>query len=144
MLTSKPGTGKTLIASATVRALLAKNKSAVFVIVPELLDKIRESYGRDSEISESRILFGLKECDCLVLDDLGAENHSGNIDTDWATTKLFKIINSRYNEKKSTIFTTNDNSQTLKKKLGERIVSRIFEMCRGNVYKFDGEKDWRI
>ena len=47
------------------------------------------------------------------------------------------IINSRYNDKKLTIFTTNylddrrnDREETLEDRIGTRLRSRLFEMCK--------------
>jgi DNA replication protein DnaC len=152
LLSSSPGTGKTLLVSSVVNGLVKKNRSAIFVIVPDLLQDIRNSYSYGSDIKESQIMYGLAECDCLVLDDLGAESHKGE---DKAQEQLFRIINNRYANNKSTIFTTNDSSAQLRKKLGDRTLSRIMEMCKGNTFTFSKiinkekeiiayEKDWRL
>lgn len=152
LLSSSPGTGKTLIVSSVVNGLVKKNRSAIFVVVPDLLQDIRNSYSYNSEIKESQIMYGLAECDCLILDDLGAESHKGE---DKAQEQLFRIINNRYSNNKSTIFTTNDSSAQLRIKLGDRTLSRIMEMCKGNTFTFskvidkekgivEYEKDWRL
>lgn len=141
LLYSHPGTGKTLITSAVVNYLVSKGISAIFITVPDLLTQIRESYSYGNE-TEAQILRGLTDCKLLVLDDMGAEKSR---EGDWASEKMFQIINSRYNNLKSTIFTTNCNSKELQDKLGKRTFSRICEMTgKENRFNLENEKDWRI
>ena len=65
------------------------------------------------------------------------------MDNDYVREKLFMIINARYNNYMNTVFTTNCTSKELILKLGNRTFSRIQEMCRGNIFNLDKEKDWR-
>jgi DNA replication protein DnaC len=67
-----------------------------------------------------------------VLDELGASKP-----TDWVKDTMAHIINTRYNEQKATIFTTNypderqnDREETLEDRIGVRLRSRLFEMCK--------------
>ncbi len=73
------------------------------------------------------------EADLLVLDDLGAEKTS-----EWVEETLNLIVNTRYNERRATIFTSNypdlppDSNQaviTLHDRIGFRMRSRLHEMC---------------
>ena len=73
------------------------------------------------------------EADLLVLDDLGAEKTS-----EWVEETLNLIVNTRYNERRATIFTSNypdlppDSSPavvTLHDRIGFRMRSRLHEMC---------------
>jgi DNA replication protein DnaC len=141
LLSSTPGTGKTFLASAVVNELIRQGMTAIFVVVPDLLNSFRASYNDENE-SEARLMHGLTECQLLVLDDLGAERHKGN--DDWATEKLFSIINNRYNSMRATIFTTNCNLGGLKLKLGDRTFSRIIEMTDGLRFELKGVPDLRI
>jgi DNA replication protein DnaC len=142
LLTSHPGTGKTLLASCVVNELLAKGVSSIFVIVPDLLTQIRATYNRGSLDTEGKIMYGLSDCELLVLDDVGAERHSNK--DDWATEKLFSIINNRYISMKSTIFTTNCTLGELKDKLGDRTFSRICEMTEGMRLDMNAIPDFRL
>jgi DNA replication protein DnaC len=111
---------------------MKKDYSGIFVSVPKLLQAFRNTYNNDSEISEGQLLQALETVDCLVLDDIGAENK-----TDWATDKLFNIIDSR--QGKSTIFTSNLDMKALenpKTGVGPRNFSRI--MMNANVQKVFG------
>ena len=80
--------------------------------------------------------------DVLVLDELGASKP-----TDWVRDTMAHIINTRYNDKKLTIFTTNylderrrDGEEVLEDRIGTRLRSRLFEMSRTVI--LDG-KDFR-
>lgn len=136
------GTGKTYISACIINHLVKQTIATVFVVVPDLLNKIRTCYNKNSDVREESIMHGLEECDLLVLDDLGAEKHTGN--DDWANERLFSIINNRYLNKKSIIFTSNYDPNELHKRLTSRTMSRIHEMTKGNVISFDGIEDIRL
>jgi DNA replication protein DnaC len=141
LIYSHSGTGKTLMASAVANYLIKKYKSAIFCKVPELLGQITNSYN-NGEVTEQKILNGLRECDLLILDDLGAESHKYS--GDWASQKIYQIIDSRYTDKKSIIFTTNFDLYQLRTMIGDRSFSRIIEMTKNNVFSLEAEKDWRL
>jgi DNA replication protein DnaC len=78
----------------------------------------------------------------LVLDELGVSRP-----TDWVLDTMTYVIGRRYNDKKLTVFTTNyldeprnASEQTLQDRIGVRLRSRLYEMCRTIV--IDGE-DYR-
>jgi DNA replication protein DnaC len=144
IISSHPGTGKTLMVASVVNELLSKDIPAVMCVVPDLMAQLKSTFKRDSEINEWQLMNGLIGANMLVLDDLGAEKHTGNSDMDFATEQLFRIINARYNNFKPTLFTTNCSTQELRNKLGNRTVSRIVEMCgTKNMFSLKNEKDWR-
>jgi len=141
------GTGKTHLAVATVRALIEASPDsfgtrpkerrvcsvnglnqgyegwiASFWSVVELLDLLRP--GHDPEM-QAKILNWAKTDELVVLDDVGAERATG-----WVEERLFSIIDTRYRRKLATFMTTNCTEKDLLEHLGERIVSRIYEMAR--------------
>ena len=82
------------------------------------------------------------EAEVLVLDELGASKP-----TDWVRDTMMQIINTRYNDRKLTIFTTNyldgrraERDETLEDRIGVRLRSRLFEMCK--TVQIEGE-DYR-
>jgi DNA replication protein DnaC len=122
------GTGKTGLAVAALReAVGTHHVDALFLATPDLLDRIRASYGpRDSDAdapTERELMDAVKDTGLLVLDDLGAERPTG-----WVQEKLFAVINHRYNEQLPCIFTSNLTPEGLAKHLGERTAWRIVEM----------------
>jgi|TARA_Y100000034_G_scaffold47492_1_gene58474 DNA replication protein DnaC len=72
----------------------------------------------------------------LILDDVGSEKAS-----DWTIETLYYLINKRYEEKKPTIITSNLPLSELADKVGDRITSRIAEMCE--IVRLEG-KDKRL
>jgi DNA replication protein DnaC len=124
VFSSIPGTGKTHLCGAITNELIKNLTSVIFIVVPELLMKIRNTYNKGVE-TESQIMYGLTECDLLILDDLGAEKK-----TDWTTEKLFTVIDSRYRDNRPMIFTTNCSSSELQERIGARTFSRIMEVCQ--------------
>ena len=78
------------------------------------------------------------DAELLVLDDLGAEKPS-----EWVEETMNLIVNTRYNERRPTIFTTNyedvpDDGEidALKARVGFRLHSRLHEMCE--FLEYDG------
>ena len=92
---------------------------------------MRDTYNRSVEETEMEVLKPLLDADLLVLDDLGAERTS-----EWVQETLGLVVNTRYNAKRPTIFTSNlvdvpDNTdpRSFIFQLGARTRSRLIEMC---------------
>ena len=76
-----------------------------------------------------------------MLDDLGAEKTS-----EWVEETMNLVVNTRYNERRPTIFTSNyedlpdeeGDPQSLKARVGFRIHSRLHEMCEFLEYEGPG------
>ena len=113
------GTGKSHLSIATTKKLIEKGHSCLFLSLPKLLTKIRDTYNNDG-LTEDVLLEHIQRVDLLVLDDLGAEQR-----TEWSNTKLFEVMDSRAG--KSTIYTTNLNSKELRAHMNERNFSRLME-----------------
>lgn len=96
------GTGKTHLAAAALRYLIEETGcSARFVDFLFLLSQLRETYSQNT--SEEKILKPLREADVLLIDELG----KGRAEKAWQLEKLDDLLNSRYNEGRITILTTN-------------------------------------
>lgn len=144
-----PGVGKTHLAVAIIKELLKKGYRCLFYDFRELLQKIQNTFSPDSSEEEIDILGPVFDADLFVLDELGSKRSSP-----WVEEMLFYIINSRYNSKKLTIFTTNFLDEvpkkkkeshgflqdfnedetlrepTLEERIGKRLRSRLYEMCK--------------
>ena len=73
-MTGGTGLGKTHLSLSIAKKVIEQNYSVVYGSVPDLFRKIeRAHFDRNSEESESEIVNTLKDCDLLMLDDLGAE-----------------------------------------------------------------------
>ena len=138
------GVGKTHLASAIIRALIIqKSVACLFYDFRDLLKEIQDSYNPVSKISELKVLAPVYEAEVLVLDELGASKP-----TDWVRDTMTQIINTRYNDKKVSIFTTNyldepetPHEETLTDRVGVRLRSRLHEMCKVVTVKGD---DFRL
>jgi len=136
------GVGKTHLAVAVLQELIqTKKASCRFYDFRELIRDIQSTFTPESQLTESDILAPVFESAVLVLDELGAKRTSA-----WVEETIFYIINSRYNNKRLTIFTSNypdvrededtrssffkKEGDSLVDRIGVRLRSRIYEMCK--------------
>ena len=134
------GVGKTHLAVALLKGVVTeKGDRCLFYDFRDLLREIQASWNSVSQTSELEVLRPVLDADVLVLDELGA-----NKPTDWVRDTIAHIINCRYNDKKLTIFTSNyldatrnHKEESLTDRIGVRLRSRLYEMCR--VIDIDGE-----
>jgi DNA replication protein DnaC len=136
------GTGKTHLAVGILRRLLReRGASGVFCDYGALLKEIQQSYNPSANITEFDLIDPILKTEVLVLDDLGAQKPS-----EWVWDNVALILNTRYNNKLTTIVTTNypdlppaggnlsdperaARELTLGDRIGERMRSRLAEMC---------------
>ena len=126
------GVGKTHLATAALRGLIDKGVRCLFFEFGALLKEIQDSYNPVSQTSELEILAPVYEAEVLVLDELGASKP-----TAWVRDTMQQVIGRRYNERKLTICTTNyldvrahPAEETLEDRVGVRLRSRLYEMCK--------------
>ncbi|MGA8555483.1 MAG: ATP-binding protein [Candidatus Acidiferrales bacterium] len=143
------GVGKTHLAVSAMRSTLLRGHSGLFYDYRELLKEIQDSYNPESQATEMSVLEPVLKTEILVLDDVGSSKPSM-----WALETVGHVLNTRYNEKRVTLLTTNfldsdtaaGNSSaassrlagmrspmiedSLTERVGKRIRSRLYEMCR--------------
>ncbi len=141
LLIGPSGVGKTHLAVAMLRHLiLNKTIPCLFCDYRDLLKQIQHSYNPSVQTTELELLRPVFQTEVLVLDDLGAVKP-----TEWVWDTVSVILNTRYNENRTTIITTNfqdgpaaavagprgaTREETLGDRIGERMRSRLSEMCR--------------
>jgi DNA replication protein DnaC len=133
--TGDVGTGKTTLAMLISKAAMEADRTVAIYSLPRLLAMLRETYQDDAHFSLSELIDRLCAVDLLHIDDVGAEQT-----TDWVLEQLYTIVNTRYEDGRALLLTTNlvgrDDPEgdghpagPLKRQIGERTVSRIWEIC---------------
>ena len=145
LLIGSCGVGKTHLAVAALIEIINSNKPGriLFSNFQDLIQEIQASFDNDQVPSKSELLRPLLEADLLVLDELGSQKP-----TTFVQDILYYVINTRYNEERTTIFTTNysdtpvdGKDEPLVNRIGQRLRSRLYEMTR--LVRFDGAEDYR-
>lgn len=126
------GTGKTHLACAIVRAVCEAGVAARFETVLSAVRSIKDTYRRDSEISETEAIEDLVAPPLLVFDEVGVQ-----FDTDHERTLFFEVLNNRYQECRSTLLLSNLTLGELQTFLGDRVIDRFRE--NGKVLAFGWE-----
>ncbi len=140
LLMGPAGAGKTHLAVATLRRLLEKGLECLFCDYQDLLKQIQASYNPVAQTTEMQLLEPILNAPVLLLDDLGSIKPSA-----WVLDTVGYVINQRYSQRRATLITTNyldsyppaptgrvraDTPDTLADRIGVRIRSRLYEMCR--------------
>jgi DNA replication protein DnaC len=148
LLIGSIGVGKTHLAVGIIKELIiSKGIPCLFYDYRELLKQIQNSYNSSVQATELEVLRPVFETEVLVLDELGAVKP-----TEWVWDTVSLILNTRYNDNRTTIITTNFDDrpagavagprgaareETLGDRIGERMRSRLHEMCR--IVKMEGQ-----
>jgi DNA replication protein DnaC len=122
------GGGKTLLGAIILQELMRK-----YAMQGRFVDLSRQFFQRlkssfdDSESygTAGRIMDELIHVPFLVIDDFGTQRN-----TQWELEMLYNLIDSRYEEERTTIITSNQNIAEYKNLAEGRIYSRVLEMCR--------------
>jgi DNA replication protein DnaC len=145
LLIGKIGTGKTHLGVGILKELiLIRGIGCLFYDYRELLKQIQNSYNATVQATELDVLRPVFDTEVVFLDELGAVKP-----TEWVWDTVSLILNTRYNNNRTTIITTNFEDQpaagvattlsaaraatreeTLGDRIGERMRSRLHEMCR--------------
>jgi DNA replication protein DnaC len=132
------GTGKTTVAMLISRAAMEADRPVAIYSLPRLLALLRNTYQDDAQFSLNELIDRLSAVDLLHIDDVGAEQTSP-----WVLEQLYSIVNTRYEDGKAMLVTTNlitreEHDGPLREQIGDRTVSRLWEMC-GDPHFMDGE-----
>ena len=147
MFTGSIGTGKTHLAVAILKSLIVeRGASGLFCDYREFLKQLQQTYSQRGDGSERDLLEPVLKAPVLVLDELGAMKP-----TEWVMDTVGYVLNTRYNECRTTIITTNypnlpplDADEGLKsfssirsalrgETLGDRIGERVRSRLQGDV-----------
>jgi DNA replication protein DnaC len=131
------GVGKTHLATATLRLILAAGFEGRFINCQALLRLIKESYDQPFGMGDRNAAYlEIQDAEVLLLDDLGSSRV-----TDWVEDTITDLIAQRHDNQRATIVTTNYSpvDGSLAARIGERATSRLREMCRPLAFPSDVE-----
>jgi len=125
VFTGPYGCGKTHLAAAIANYCVGTSRKPVFVVVPDLLDHLRSTFGPNSNVTYDDLFEEVRSASLLVLDDLGTQSA-----TPWAREKLYQLLNHRYVAGLPTVITTASSID----EVDPRIRSRMLDTRRCSIY----------
>ena len=139
-ITGSYGTGKTHLATAIANQIMATGTPVICMTMIDLLSRIKQTFNKDDGATEAEVMKIYEEVPLLIIDDIGSEQPS-----EWGSTKIFAIVNARYEAYMPTIITTNyagdelvrrmtpilPNGRPLDSRNAEKTLDRLKEMCVG-------------
>lgn len=131
ILLGSHGTGKTHLAIGVLRHVVEKGSTGHYTTVMDMLGRIKNTYHRDADETESQVVGMLTSVDLLVIDEVGRQ-----LDTAYETAQLFRVLDARYRDLRPTILVSNLNKPKLAEFLGDPIIDRMRE-AGGAVLSFD-------
>lgn len=151
------GTGKTHLALAVLRKLMARGFEGLYYDYINLLERVRSGYDATAAPEDREAYQNCLDIPVLLLDDLGSHRVMG-----WIEDTVTAIVTHRCNNQKALIATTNlpdpdagdaivqrapgmphvEYRTTLAERIGERARSRLFEMCE--IVRMPAVGDYRL
>lgn len=153
-----PGTGKSHLAYLISQHALAAGRSVAIYTGPRLLDEIRRTYGEEDSGSTLDLIDRLTTVELLHIEDLAVARP-----TDWVLEQLYNIVNGRYENERSIVFTCDLTGEAqpvsgaqdaaparldpslLARHITQRNFSRLMDMC-GDPFVLagrDNRRDYR-
>ena len=131
LLCGRSGLGKTFLMNCVAQRVLERGYSVVVISAYKLIEAMRRfQFGEDGMEQVQDML----ACDLLCIDDLGSEPMLRGV----TVSSLYHIINERRNANRSTVITTNLDSDLLYEKYDDRIAARLTDPSRMKVIPFVG------
>ena len=133
------GTGKTHLAVGIGLQVMREHKASVlFATAGRMVRMVKDSWARNSGVTESDVVAQMVFPDLLIVDEVGVQQG-----TEFERNVMFDVLNDRYEQRKPSLLLTNHTVEDLSSKyLGERVVDRLRE-DGGAVLKFSWDSGRR-
>jgi DNA replication protein DnaC len=128
------GTGKTTLGYMVAATATRARHSVLSFNAVALLNRVRATFNADSRESTEQVIRTLAEVELLHVEDLRVVRP-----TEWVLEQLYLIVNARYEERRSIVFTSDIDSDAdgplmpipreLAEHIGARTFSRLMEIC---------------
>lgn len=125
----KPGTGKTVIAQAVLKLLIASGNSGRFVSSDQYIEMLKDQFDNDNVLPEMyssphlvKYIQGV--FDVVLLDGVGQER-----ETEFSVHEIGSLIRRRYENMRSVIITTTLGVTDFNRRYGDRVKSAVLDMA---------------
>ena len=116
------GVGKTFLSKCIGKELLKRCHSVLYITAEDLFSQLSKAkLSREEEPGARRLEEFVRDCDLLIVDDLGTETANS-----WTNSQFFHLMNGRINQKKGMIVSTNLSMSMMRDRYSERVTSRLF------------------
>lgn len=121
-LIGQPGTGKTHLAIGVLAFVLKGGRTGRYTTAMDMLGRIKNTYNARAKETETEVIEDLATVDLLVIDELGKQ-----LDTNYESAQLFRIIDRRYRDMKPVVLVSNLDRAALAEFTGAAIIDRLTE-----------------
>jgi len=116
------GTGKTHLAVGIAKRVIALGRTATFTTAMDAIRMVRETYRKNSEITERQAIARFAQADLTIIDEVGSQ-----LGTDAEKVTLFDLINARYERERPMIVLSNLTIKEVEQYMGSRAFDRLRE-----------------
>lgn len=125
------GLGKTHLSTSVAKTVIDRGYDVVYETAQKLFDDFEhEKFSHDYNADKESVTRKYFDCDLLIIDDLGTE-----LSTQFTVSCLYNIINTRINNEKPMMISTNLGQKELRQRYADRITSRLFGEFSVMVFK---------
>lgn len=127
------GSGKSFLSCCIAKEILKQGYEVFYFSSVSLFDTLANFTFRSADKQElAGFTERLKQCDLLIIDDLGTE-----LTNAFVSSELFTILNERDFAKKATIISSNIRLEDLRDQYSDRIFSRV--ISNYDIVRFEGD-----
>jgi DNA replication protein DnaC len=138
LLIGGTGRGKTHLSSAVAGRVIENGNDVYYISAVNLFRGFEKlHFGRG--IADGEEMHRCFDADLLIIDDLGTE-----LTNQFTVSILYDIVDTRINNRKSTIISTNLDQNELRKRYWDRVTSRLFGEYRPLLFDGIDVREWKL